>query len=63
MAKGKSNVHSLKWVIMIIVDLIVVIIGVTYGVFCLYEAKQLSTVSINSYKDAMMAIGRRLSRR
>ena len=53
MAKGKSNVHSLKWVIMIIVDLIVVIIGVTYGVFCLYEAKQLSTVSINSYKDAM----------
>jgi methyl-accepting chemotaxis protein len=38
---------------MIIVDLIVVIIGVTYGVFCLYEAKQLSTVSINSYKDAM----------
>jgi len=53
LAKGKSNVHSLKWVIMIIVDLIVVIIGVTYGVFCLYEAKQLSTVSINSYKDAM----------
>ena len=53
MDKGKSKVHSLKWVIMVIVDLIVVIIGVAYGVFCLYEAKQLSTVSINSYKEAM----------
>lgn len=53
MDKGKSKVHSLKWVIMVIVDIIVVIIGVAYGVFCLYEAKQLSTVSINSYKEAM----------
>jgi len=35
------------------VDIIVVVVGVTYGVFCLYESRKLSTVSIKSYEDAM----------
>lgn len=45
--------HSLKLIIMLMVDIIVILIGLAYGIFCSVEARNLAEISVVNYEDAM----------
>lgn len=48
-----GRIRSIKWLIMIMVDIIVVTISVSYGVFCIVQSNKLNDISIENYENAM----------
>lgn len=52
--RGRNGkIHSIKWVIMMIIDIIVIAIGISYGVLCIVQSRKLNEISVENYEDAM----------